>query len=72
MFHSPWYLLLLLLLPLVAWRLFARRRPVAIRFSSTAIAASISPTLRQRLIWLPKALTLAALLFLVLGLAQTS
>lgn len=70
MFYSPWYLLLLLLLPLIAWRLFAPRRYPAIRFSSLNIAQQLRPTLRQRLTWLPGALTLAAIVFLVLGIAR--
>ena len=34
MFYSAWYLLLLLLVPLLAWWLFAPRQRPAIRFSS--------------------------------------
>jgi Ca-activated chloride channel family protein len=70
MFHSPWYFLILLLLPLIAWRLFAPKRRSAVRFSSLKLAQQIRPTLRQRLIWLPSALTLAAIVFLILGLAR--
>jgi len=70
MFHSPWYFLLLFLLPLVAWRLFSKRRKSSIRFTSVSIAKQLSPTLRQRLLWLPKALTLLALLFLIVALAR--
>ncbi len=70
MFYSPWYLLLLLLLPLIAWRLFTPRRRSAIRFSSLKLAQQLHSTLRQRLTWLPGALTLAALVFLVLGIAR--
>ncbi|MCP4193773.1 MAG: VWA domain-containing protein [Planctomycetaceae bacterium] len=70
MLNSPWYLLLLLILPLIAWRLFAKRRQMAIRFTSVAIAKQMSPTMRQRLLWLPKVLTILSLLFLVFGLAR--
>ena len=70
MFHSPWYFLLLLLLPLIGWRLFSKRRKSSIRFTSVSIAKRLSPTLRQRLLWLPKLLTLLALLFLIVGLAR--
>lgn len=69
-FYSPWYFLLLLLIPLVAKWLFAKKRKAAIQFSSVRIAKSIAPTLRQRLLWLPKALTIASMLFLILGLAR--
>ena len=70
MFHSPWYFLLLLLLPAIAWRLFAPRRGAAVRFSSLRLAEQIRPTLRQRMTWLPAALTLAAIVFLILGMAR--
>ncbi len=70
MFHSPWYFLALLVVPVIAWRLFAPKHRSAVRFSSLKLAKQIRPTLRQRLIWLPSALTLAAIVFLVLGLAR--
>ena len=70
MFFSPWYFLLLLLLPLIAWRLFAPRRRSAVRFSSVNLAKQLTPTLRQRLIWLPRALTISAVLAMIVGLAQ--
>lgn len=70
MFHSPWYFLLLLSLPLVAWRLFANRRKPAVGFSSVNLARRISPTLRQRMTWLPAVLTMGAILFLILGLTR--
>ncbi len=70
MFHSPWYFLLLLLLPLVVWRLFAKRRKPAIGFSSVALARKISPTLRQRMAWLPSVLTIGSIVFLIFGLAR--
>lgn len=70
MFYSPWYFLLLLVVPLVIWRLFAKRRKPAVRYSSTSFADQLTPTLRQRLGWLPSALTVAAILFLIVGLAR--
>lgn len=70
MLHSPWWLLALLVLPYVAWRLFSNRRLTAISYSSTSAAMSIRPTLRQRLLWLPKALAIASLLFLIVALAR--
>ena len=70
MFYSAWYFLLLLLVPLIAWRLFAPRRRPAIRFSSLKAIQQIPPTLRQRLRWLPAALTLAAVLVLIVALAR--
>ena len=71
MLHSPWWLLLLLILPVLAWRfLYAKRQGSAISFSNTAFAAEMTPTLRQRMLWLPKVLFLLALLSLVIGLAR--
>jgi Ca-activated chloride channel family protein len=71
MLHSPWWLLLLVVLPVLAWRFFsAKRRGSAISFSNTAFATEMTPTLRQRLLWLPQALFLLALLFLVISLAR--
>lgn len=70
MFHSPWFLLLLLLLPWVAWRLFRPRRLSAVAFSSVSFAQSLPPTLRQRFLWLPNGLLLLSLTMLILGLAR--
>ncbi|EAQ78581.1 vWA domain-containing protein [Blastopirellula marina] len=70
MFYSPWYLLLLLVVPLSAWWLFAPRRRSAIRFSSVQLAGQLAPTLRQRLMWLPGALTLTAMVLLIIALAR--
>ncbi len=70
MFYSPWYFLLLVLVPLLAWWLFGPRRRSAIRFSSTKLAGQLTPTLRQRLMWLPGALTLAAVVVLIVALAR--
>jgi Ca-activated chloride channel family protein len=60
----------MLLVPQAAWRLFAKRRRAAVRFSSVGLAKQIQPTLRQRLAWLPGLLTLAAIVLLILGLAR--
>ena len=70
MFFSPWCFLLLLLLPLIAWRLFALRRNSAVRFSSVNLAMQLTPTLRQRMTWLPGALTVGAVGAIIVGLAQ--
>ena len=70
MFFSPWYFLILLLLPLVAWRLFAPQRKSAVRFSSVNLARQLTPTLRQRMAWLPGAMTIGAVLAMIVGLAQ--
>ncbi len=70
MFHSPWWFLLLPILPLIAWRLFRKRQGRALDFSSTSLARQLTPSLRQRLLWLPKLLILLAMLFLILSLAR--
>jgi Ca-activated chloride channel family protein len=70
MFYSPWYFLLLALLPLVAWRLFAPQRRGAVRFSSLKLAQQMTPTLRQRMTWLPPALTLAAITVMIVAIAR--
>lgn len=70
MFFSPWYFLLLLALPVVAWRLWSRSRDVAVPFSSTQFVLDLKPTLRQRLAWLPAALTLAAVALMIVALAR--
>ena len=70
MVYSPWYFIVLLLVPVIAWRLFAPRRRPAVRFSSLKLAQQIRPTFRQRLTWLPGALTVAAIIFLIFALAR--
>lgn len=42
MFYSPWYLLLLLLVPVIGWRMFRRPQRTGIRFSSIGLAIAYS------------------------------
>jgi len=63
-------LLLLLLLPLLALRLWNRRRQAAVVISAVEFGQAVSPTLRQRLAWVPTALTLAALTLMIVALAR--
>ena len=70
MFHSPGWFLLLPLLLIVGWRLFSKRRVEAVSFSTTSLVSQLTPTLRQRLLWLPKFLILIALGFLIVSLAR--
>lgn len=72
LFHesSRWALLLLLLVPWIGWRVYRKRKPVAMTFSTTAMAARIAPTWRVRMRWCLPALRLAALSLLILGLAR--
>lgn len=72
MFSSPavFFLLLLLLLPLVAWRMVTVGRRRSIPFSGTDALADLSPSWRQRLRWLPAALRVAVLALLIIALAR--
>ena len=66
---SAWFLLLLAAVPVVAYKYFRRQRS-AIAFSSTAAAAGLPKTLRQRLTWVPPALSLTALTLLIVAVAR--
>jgi Ca-activated chloride channel family protein len=67
---SAWFLLLLLLTPLLVWRMFVIRRRSAIAFSATEWIADVAPSWKQRLQWVPSALRVAALVLLVVALAR--
>ena len=71
-FHesSRWVLALLLLVPLLWWRVYLRRHPTAVRFSSTESLQRLGGTWRVRLRWLPPALRTAALVLLIVALAR--
>lgn len=70
MFHNPWFLTLLLLVPYAAWRLWRTNQVTSINYSSAAVSWAVRPTLRQRLVWLPPTLTLLAVVLMVLSLAR--
>ncbi len=70
MLHSPWYLLMLVFVPLAGWCLFAGRRRGGVTFSSIQLLQQLPPTWRQRLAWLPRGLTLLAVTLLIVGLAR--
>ncbi|TWU25862.1 vWA domain-containing protein [Bythopirellula polymerisocia] len=70
MFHNPWILALLLLLPVIAWRMWTGARQTAVPFSSIEHLQHLRPTWRQRLAWLPAALTLAAIAVTIIALAR--
>lgn len=70
MFAFPWMLSLLLLVPALAWMLFGKRKKHAIPFSTLTFAARMQPTLRQRLLWLPKALLLVSIVLIIVSLAR--
>ncbi len=62
--------LLLPLIPAAVWWARRGRRSGAIRFSSTSAAARAGKSLRQRLLFLPTALRVFALVLLVVALAR--
>lgn len=70
LFLHPW---LLLLLPIGLWLVFRswRRDGAAVlSYSSAASNWELRPSLRQRLAWLPKLLTLVALVTMIFALAR--
>jgi Ca-activated chloride channel homolog len=67
-FAQPWYLLLLLLVPLVVRRWLRRSRP-ALRYSDTALLASLPAGRSRFAYWGGALLRAAALVALVVGLA---
>jgi len=70
-FGSPFYLLLLLLLPLIWWlRAVLAGTQAGLRFSSVSHAKHSGRSLRQRLGFLPMLLRLLALVTLVVALAR--
>ncbi len=69
-YPSIWFLSLLVVLPFMAWRMFAKRTRAAINFSSTQTAKQLSPTWRMRLWWLLPLLRLVALTVLIVALAR--
>lgn len=71
LFYSPGYLLLLLIIPCLAWwRFFSNRDQASVPFSNLDAAFQLPRTLRQRLIWLPDVLLLIALSVLIVALAR--
>ncbi len=71
-FAAPYFLLLLLAVPVLGWWEWRRahRRPASLFFSDTSAAEAVAPTLWVRLRALPLALRLGALTLGVLALAR--
>jgi len=69
-FEHPAYLVLLLLIPLLGWRMWRSSRTRAVPFSSAIVGLQVSPTWRMRLCWLPAAMTLLALTLMVIAMAR--
>ncbi|MEM7784282.1 MAG: VWA domain-containing protein [Planctomycetota bacterium] len=70
MFYSPIFLWLLIPVAWLGWRMFRGQNLRSISFSTTTFASQLKPTLRQRLLWLPRVLILTGMVLLVLGLAR--
>jgi Ca-activated chloride channel homolog len=68
--ESPWALLILLLIPVMAWWNLYRRPGAAFRFSSLKHVFAAGTSLRVRLIHLPLVLRCLALALLALALAR--
>lgn len=69
-FEAP-YMFLLLLLPLLLWKLpWLRRRHASIAFSSVKKAAASGRSLRQKIQWLPAVMRWLAVVLLVFALAR--
>lgn len=69
LFHSPQYLWLLLLIPLLIWRRM-RWASSAIEFSHIDPSLSLPTTLRQRMMWVPDALMYLTIAVLVFAIAR--
>lgn len=71
-FHEPsvWFLLLLMLLPVLAWRRRITRRRCAVTFSSLETASLVSRTWAARLRWIVPALRVTALALLIICIAR--
>ena len=72
MFHtsSAWFLLLLLVVPLIVWQLVRRRQSSAVNFSSIENVRQLPPSWRQRLRWLPPALGILSIVLMIVALAR--
>lgn len=68
-FQAPWAFALLLLVPLVIWLQFRKRRG-GFKYSSTAAIGGIPGSHRSKLMWLPPLLRIAALVCLVVAIAR--
>jgi len=67
---SKWFLLLLLVVPLVWWRMCDRRRRGTVRFSSVRPLEGLGTTWTMRARWLLPVLRTAAIVLLVVALAR--
>ena len=66
---TPWAFLALIILPIIFYREYTRRGTARLRFSSVQLF-SARVSFRQRLIYLPLALRLAAIALIIFGMAR--
>ena len=69
-FEAPWAFLILLIIPLIGWYYHRSRGWSSLRFSSTAHARHVKPSLKQRLMGVPLWLRILALILLAIALAR--
>jgi Ca-activated chloride channel family protein len=69
-FESPWALLVLLIIPVLVYFYFRKKRRPGLRFSSTRNLTGLAPSLRQRFIFVPLLIRVLVLVFLTLALAR--
>jgi len=71
-FHesSRWALVLLVLIPLIWWRIYLRQKPTAVKFSSTEPLKQLAGSWRVRMRWLLPTLRTLALILLIVALAR--
>ena len=69
LFHSPHYLWLLLVVPVLIWRRTRVDAP-AIEFSHVDATLLLPKTLRQRVIWVPDALMYLTIIVLIIAIAR--
>lgn len=70
MFAHPVFLVLLMIVPWLGWRMWVSRRETALRYSSAAADWNPRRTWRQRLLWLPPVLSLLSLTLMIVALAR--
>ncbi|MEM1068661.1 MAG: VWA domain-containing protein [Planctomycetota bacterium] len=70
MLAHPWWLVGLVIVPLLAIRLLARWRRSSVQYSSAASGWRPERTLRSRLVWLPPVLTLLSVTLMIVAIAR--
>jgi len=69
-FESPLVFLVLMIIPVLIWLRHFKIKSGSIRFSTVGNAAKAGKSLRQRSLWLPSFLRIAAIVLLIIALAR--